>query len=82
MHKKIINKIQKNGFAVIENVFTHKECNAGIKQIENVFKTRLQQNKGVGNKNVQVIFNYKVLYLSVAACPLASLLDDTSGISL
>ena len=58
MHNKIINKIQKNGFAVIENVFTHKECNAAIKQIENVFKTRLQQNKGVGNKNVQVIFNY------------------------
>jgi len=56
--KKKIDLLRKNGFVVIENVFSKKFCESYIEKIERVLKKRIKKNKYVGSVNTIVLYNY------------------------
>ena len=49
--KKKIKLLKKNGYVVIENVFTKKFCENHIIKFEKILKDRIKKNKYIGKKN-------------------------------
>lgn len=54
----ILKAVKENGFCIIENFLSPKECNDTVKTLDKLLESRFLKGEYIGNNNYQVLYNY------------------------
>tara|TARA_B110000259_G_scaffold142754_1_gene160800 strand:+ start:784 stop:1548 length:765 start_codon:yes stop_codon:yes gene_type:complete len=71
-----IKSLKKNGYIVLQEVFSDKYCENIIIKLEKILKDRIKKNKYIGSKNTIVLYNYFIENISLAKLTYHPLVDQ------
>ncbi len=71
-----IKYLKKNGYIILENVFSNKSCEKIIVELEKILKSRIRKKKYIGSKNTIVLYNYFIENISLTKLIYHPLVDQ------